>query len=139
MDQADLKEFIRELIVEEFGPEPVELAAKWKGGSIILKPGNDTQPKEVPMDVFLRKVLGVRDSLRVLEQKLNSTDCLSPEEKSSFHSYITKAYGSLTTFNVLFKENKDKFVGSGGKASGGQKKEKMTMSEAKAKLGLNEY
>lgn len=139
MDQQDLKEFIRELIVEEFSPKPVELAQKWQGGSIILRPGNGTQEKEIPMDIFLRKVLGVRDSLRVLEQKLNSSD-LSAEDKASFHSYITKAYGSLTTFNVLFKDGKDKFVGSGGKGGAGSpKKEQMTIKEAKDKLGLNEY
>lgn len=138
MDQQDLKDFLRELIIEEFGPQPVDIAAKWQGGHILLKPGNDTQPKEIPMEVFLRKILGVRDSLRVLEQKLNGSDSLSSEEKASFHSYITKAYGSLTTFNILFKDNKDKFVGA-GKGGGGSQKEKMTMSEAKAKLGLNEY
>lgn len=139
MDQHELKDFIRDLIIEEFSPQPVELAQKWHDGSIILKPGNGTQEKEIPMDIFLRKVLGVRDSLRVLEQKLNNSD-LSAEDKSSFHSYITKAYGSLTTFNVLFKEGKDKFVGSGGKGSSGAgKKDQMTLKEAKDKLGLNEY
>ncbi|SMF21783.1 hypothetical protein [Pseudobacteriovorax antillogorgiicola] len=140
MDQQDLKDFIRELIIEEFSPEPVELAQKWQGGSILLQPGNETQGKEIPMDVFLRKVLAVRDALRVLEQKLNGSGSLTAEEKASFHGYITKAYGALTTFNVLFKDGKDKFVGSGGGGKGAAgKKEKMTLTEAKAKLGLNEY
>ncbi len=139
MDQHELKQFIKELIIEEFTPQPVELAQKWHDGKIVLEPGNGSQAKDIPMDVFLRKVLGVRDSLRVLEQKINTSKNLSAEEKASFHSYITKAYGSLTTFNVLFKEGKDKFVGSGGGGKGSASKEKMTISEAKAKLGLNEY
>ena len=139
MDQNELKEFIKELINEEFSPEPVEIAQKWHGGSIMLQAGNDTQGKEIPMDVFLKKILGVRDSLRVLEQKLNTSSSLTAEEKASFQAYITKAYGSLTTFNILFKDGKDKFVGSGGKGGGSGKKEQMTLKEAKDKLGLNEY
>lgn len=139
MDQEDLKHFIKELIIEEFAPQPVEIAQKWHDGKIVLESGNGTQGKEVPMDVFLRKILGVRDSLRVLEQKINSSKNLSSEEKANFHSYITKAYGSLTTFNVLFKDGKDKFVGTGGGGKSSAGKDKMTISEAKAKLGLNEY
>ncbi|MBF0442050.1 MAG: hypothetical protein HQK54_09110, partial [Oligoflexales bacterium] len=84
-----------------------------------------------------KKLLTVRDSLRVLEQKINTNETLSQTDKVNFQNYITKAYGSLTTFNILFKEGKGKFVGTGG---GGKEKEpKMTLSEAKAKLGLNEY
>ncbi|NRA64071.1 MAG: hypothetical protein HRU19_06275 [Pseudobacteriovorax sp.] len=140
MDLEALKDFMRELIIEEFNPEPAELANKWVGGNIKIESGNDTQAKDIPLDVFLKKVLGVRDSLRVLEQKINGHPKLSPEDKANFQGYITKAYGSLTTFNVLFKDNKDKFVGSGGGGKGGAaKKEKMTLKQAQDKLGLNEY
>ena len=138
MDTEALKIFMRDLIEEEFNPKPIELAAKWQGGYVKLEPGNDTQAKEVPMDVFLKKLLGVRDSLRVLEQKINGNKNLSAEEKASYHAYITKAYGSLTSFNILFKDGKDKFVGSGG-GKGSTGKEQMTLKEARDKLGLNEY
>ena len=137
MDHSELKEFIRDLIIEEFSPRPVELAQKWQGGKIILEPGGDSQAKEVPMDVFLRKRIGVRDSLRVLEQKLNSSKSLTAEEKASFHSYITKAYGSLTTFNILLRMEKISLWGLVVREV--DRAQKMTMTEAKAKLGLNEY
>ncbi len=137
MDTADLKKFLIEVIEQEFGPKPVEIAPRWHDGMLILRPGNDSQEKEVPLDVFFKKLLSVRDSLRVLEQKLNSHDGLSTEDKATFHSYITKAYGSLTTFNILFKEDRYKFHGTTGKSRSDEPK--MTMAEAKKKLGLNEY
>lgn len=137
MDMEALKRFIVEVIEEEFGPRPTEIAQKWQGGTLILQPGGDTQAKEVPIEVFFKKILTVRDSLRVLEQKLNTNSQLSQEDKTNFQSYITKAYGTLTTFNILFKDGKDRFHGSSGKP--GQGKEKMTIGEAKKKLGLNEY
>ena len=137
MDQVELKKFIVDLIEEEFSPSVSDLGARWEGGKIVLVPGNDTQSKEIPIEVFFKKLLSVRDSLRVLEQKINSNESLSQTEKVNFASYITKAYGSLTTFNILFKEGKGKFIGSG---SGSKEKEpKMTYNQAKAKLGLNEY
>lgn len=137
MDQKELESFLINVLEEYFAPKPCPLAKKWEGGSLILKPGNDSEAKEIPLEVFLRKILTVRDSLRVLEQKLNGHEGLSPTEKASFQNYITKAYGALTTFNVLFKDGKDRFHGSGG--GGGSKKPEMTLSEAKKKLGLNEY
>lgn len=138
MDQEALKNFIRDLIDEEFGPRPVELSKRWVGGQMVLQPANDTQAKEVPLEIFFKKLLTVRDALRVLEQKINSHPQLSAEDKATFHGYITKSYGTLTSFNILFKEDKDKFVGSG---SGGseEKAPGMTVGEAKRRLGLNEY
>jgi hypothetical protein len=90
---------------------------RWAGGQLVLKPGKQgTQEKVVPIEVFFRKIVAVRDQLRVLEQKINSHSKLSDEDRLQLHDYITRAYGSLTTFNVLFAEPEDRFVGSGGKA-----------------------
>ncbi len=89
---------------------------------------------------LVKKIIGIPESLRVLEQKINSHPQLTAEDKINFQAYITKSYGSLTTFNILFKEGKDKFVGSGSDGGDeGSGKQKLTMAEAKAKLGLNEY
>lgn len=136
-NNEDLKQFIIDVIEENFGPTPTEIAAKWNGGKIIIEASGDQQPKEIPMDVFFKKLLSVRDSIRVLEQKINTSKSLDTAEKATIHGYISKCYGSLTTFNIMFKENKDKFVGAGKTPA--SKGEKLTMSEAKAKLGLNEY
>lgn len=142
MDNYELKRFILEIIEEEFSPKACEIAAKWHDGSLVLKAGNDGQDKEIPIEVFFKKILTVRDSLRVLEQKLNTSKSISQEEKVNFQAYITKAYGSLTTFNVLFKDGRDRFYGAGGaggKAPSTDKGEKMTVTEAKKKIGLNVY
>lgn len=136
MHEADLKEFLVALIEEEFGPTPCEIAPRWAGGKIVLTPDNDTQPKEIPIEVFYKKLLSVRDSLRVLEQKINGHSALSQTDKANLQGYISKSYGALTTFNILFKDGKDRFVGSGGSKSG---KPKMSLAEAQKKLGLNEY
>jgi hypothetical protein len=140
MDTNELKKFLVELIHEEFTPNPSEIAPKWDGGSIILKPSNDSQPKDVPMDVFFRKIVGIRDALRVLEQKINTHPQLTMEDKSNFQAYITKCYGSMTTFNILFRDDKDRFVGTGGSGSGSGEKDapRMTLGEAKKKMGFNE-
>ncbi len=114
---GDLKKAIS-MVLDEYGllPAPVEMGAKWVGGSIILKPGSDSlQSKEIPMDVFFKKIIMVRDRLRVLEQNVNSHNGLTEEDKVHMQQYITKAYGSLTTFNVLFADKADFFVGSGKK------------------------
>mgnify|MGYP000902153625 FL=1 len=90
----------------------VKIGDKWKGGSLIMKPANpDLQPKEVPVETFFHKIVMVRDRLRVLEQNINSHPNLTDEEKVEIQQYITRAYGSLTTFNILFAEKDDYFVG----------------------------
>jgi len=139
MDQEALKRLILEVIDEEFHPNPAPLAARWQGGTLKVIPGNDSQPKDIPIDVFFRKINTVRDALRVLEQKINTNNDLAANDKVTFQGYISKAYGALTTFNVLFKDGKDRFVGSRKDDSDDGKKEQLTYGEAKRRLGLNEY
>ena len=91
-----------------------ELAKKWQGGKVEIWPRDpELEAKEVPIDAFFHKVVMVRDKLRVLEAKLNGHPKLSDAEKVEFQQYITRCYGSLTTFNVLFKDREDAFQGSG--------------------------
>lgn len=93
----------------------IELGDRWTDGVMILKPGEaGLQSKEIPIDTFFHKIVMVRDRLRVMEQRINSSKNLSDEEKVNLQQYITRVYGSLTTFNVLFKYKKDHFVGERG-------------------------
>ncbi|HEY6161453.1 MAG TPA: hypothetical protein VI112_09530 [Bacteroidia bacterium] len=96
--------------------KPVEMGDRWDGGTIVLKPANPNQKaKEIPIETFFHKIVMVRDRLRVLEQNINSNSKLSDEDKVNLQQYITRIYGSLTTFNVLFKNDEDHFVGEKGK------------------------
>lgn len=96
--------------------EIVRIADKWKGGTIILQPGDtNLASKEIPIDTFFHKIVMVRDRIRVMEQKINSSKQLNDQEKIDLQQYITRIYGSLTTFNVLFKEKEDNFVGDKSK------------------------
>lgn len=91
--------------------ETVPLGDKWKGGKLILKPARtDLSPKEMPIDGFFHKIVMVRDRLRVLEQRVNASS-LDDEEKVGIQQYITRIYGSLTSFNLLFKHPHQQFVG----------------------------
>ncbi len=88
------------------------IADKWKGGSLVLKPGDvGLTEKEVPIDTFFHKIVMVRDRVRVMEQKINASENLDDQEKVDLQQYITRIYGSLTTFNILFKNQSDQFVG----------------------------
>lgn len=94
----------------------VPMANKWNSGTLILKPADESlQIKEIPIEGFFHKIVMVRDKLRLIEQKINSHKVLTDEEKVDLQQYITGIYGSLTTFNVLFRETHHQFKGVGGK------------------------
>lgn len=92
--------------------EQVAIADKWKGGNLVLEPGDSSlSNKEIPIDTFFHKIVMVRDRIRVMEQKINASKNLDDQEKVDLQQYITRIYGSLTTFNVMFKNKSDQFVG----------------------------
>jgi len=102
----------RVLQAHDLLPADIELAHKWEGGSLIIRDSDGTvKEKEVPIDTFFKKIIMVRERLRVMEQRINSSN-LTEEEKINLQQYITRAYGSLTTFNVLFQEKDEQFIGS---------------------------
>jgi hypothetical protein len=95
--------------------EIVPLGDRWVGGTLVIHPADKSQkPKEIPIDAFFHKIVMLRDRLRVLEQQLNAHQGLGEEEKINLQQYITRIYGSLTTFNVLFKNKEHWFVGEKG-------------------------
>ena len=109
---TDLELLIRRIIREETGLTPVAPAEKWRGGELVLKPGKPgVQEKSWPIESFFHKVVMLRNRLRTLEQQVNSSD-LPDDQKLKIQSYITGCYGSLTSFNVLFADEADKFVGA---------------------------
>ncbi len=92
--------------------EVIALGDKWEGGTMILKPGDKSlKEKEIPIATFFHKIVMLRDRLRVMEQRINSHPKLTDEDKLNIQQYITRIYGSLTTFNVLFKYKMDYFEG----------------------------
>lgn len=114
-DEDSFSEFEKKLIhiLHKFNglTEDVDLADKWDGGMLLLQPADaNLKAKEMPIDTFFHKIVMVRDRVRVMEQRINSSN-LNDEEKVNLQQYITKIYGSLTSFNVLFKFKDDYFVG----------------------------
>ena len=97
--------------------EHVSLGDRWQHGIMLLQPADKSlKPKEIPIEDFFHKIVMLRDRLRVLEQNINSNKKLTDEEKVGMQQYITRCYGSLTTFNVLFKNKEHWFVGEKGGA-----------------------
>jgi len=95
--------------------EIVPIGDRWSKGTMILQPADaGLKPKEIPLEVFFHKIVMVRDRLRVLEQQINSHKLLSDEDKVNMQQYITRIYGSLTTFNVLFRDKEHWFTGEKG-------------------------
>ncbi len=110
MTREEFAQAIREALEGESAP--VKLAPRWEGGTVVLKPGDAaTQSKEIPLDSLFHKVVMIRDRLRVLEQRINGHEKLSDAEKVELQQYVTRCYGSLTTFNLLFRDEREKFVG----------------------------
>ena len=112
-DARDLELLLRRIIREEAGVTPVVPADKWRGGTMVLRPGAPgLQEKSIPIDALFHKIVMIRNRLRTLEQQVNASD-LADDAKVKLQSYITGCYGSLTTFNVLFAEEDDQFSGAG--------------------------
>ncbi len=115
MTIEDVKEAVREVLHEEGVLGHTMIADKWKGGRLYFEPRDPNQQgKEIPVEVFFHKIVMLRDKLRVMEQKINADKALSEESKVNLQQYITGIYGTLTTFNVLFKFKDDQFTGQRG-------------------------
>jgi hypothetical protein len=116
MDAAgpnDLERLLRRVIREEAGLSPVAMASRWRDGELVLRPArSDLQEKTWPIDMFFNKVVMIRNRLRTLEQQVNAAE-IPNDAKVKLQSYITACYGSLTSFNILFAEDEDRFQGSG--------------------------
>jgi hypothetical protein len=111
---ADLETMLRRVIREESGVTPVAPAERWRGGSLVLKPGAPgVQEKSWPIETFFHKVVMLRNRLRTLEQQINAAE-MPDDAKVKLQGYITGCYGTLTSFNVLFADEEDQFKGSGG-------------------------
>jgi len=110
----DLEMMLRRVIREEAGISPVVPAAKWRGGTLVLRPGTPgLQEKTIPIETFFHKVVMLRNRLRTLEQQVNASD-LPDDAKLKLQAYVSGCYGSLTTFNVLFADEADQFKGASG-------------------------
>ncbi|MDO8928423.1 MAG: hypothetical protein Q7J86_03915 [Bacteroidota bacterium] len=111
---AEIEKVLRFVLEEQSAlQEIVPLGDKWTGGNMLLQPANlSLKPKEIPIESFFHKIVMLRDRLRVLEQNINSHPVLSDEEKVNMQQYITRIYGSLTTFNILFADKEHYFVGA---------------------------
>ena len=111
---ADLELLLRRIIREEAGVTPVTPAAKWRGGTLVLRPAQPgLQEKSWPIETFFHKIVMLRNRLRTLEQQINASE-LPDDVKVKLQAYVSGCYGTLTSFNVLFADERDQFKGSGG-------------------------
>ena len=112
--EVDLELLLRRIIREETGITPVVPADKWRGGTLVLRPGTaGLQEKTWPIETFFHKIVMLRNRLRTLEQQVNASE-LPDDVKVKLQSYVSGCYGSLTSFNVLFADDDDQFKGSAG-------------------------
>ena len=111
---VEIERVLRYVLEEQSAlQEIVPLSDKWTGGNMILQPANQSlKTKEISIESFFHKIVMVRDRLRVLEQNINSHAGLSDEEKVNMQQYITRIYGSLTSFNILFSDKEQHFTGA---------------------------
>jgi hypothetical protein len=110
----DIERSLEHILDRRLSDTIVPMGTRWNKGTLVLKPGDTSLlPKEIPLEVFFHKIVLVRDKLRLIEQKINAHKGLTDEEKVDIQQYITGIYGSLTTFNVLFKETMHQFKGAG--------------------------
>ncbi len=113
-NDSDIEMLLRRIIREECGVSAVVPAEKWRGGTLVLRPGSPgLQEKSWPIETFFHKIVMLRNRLRTLEQQVNASD-LSDDAKVKLQAYVSGCYGTLTSFNVLFAEEPDQFKGSGG-------------------------
>ena len=111
--ERDLERLLRRILREEAGLTPIEPSEKWRGGELVLKPGKPgLQEKSWPIDSFFHKIVMLRNRLRTLEQHVNASD-LPDDQKLKLQAYVTGCYGTLTSFNILFADEADRFSGSG--------------------------
>lgn len=117
MERDELYELVIDAVKqglrEETGGDEVPLAKRMVGGRVIFEDSDGRRFKEIDAFSFFRKVTAVREKLRVLEQKINNTDAIGPTDRAELQGYLTRAYGSLTTFNFLFRDELDRFKGTG--------------------------
>jgi len=115
-DSGDVEFLLRRIIREEAGITPAVPAERWRGGTLVLRPGGDGgQEKSWPIETFFHKVVMVRNRLRTLEQQVNASE-LPADVKVKLQGYLSGCYGSLTSFNVLFADEADHITGSGSPA-----------------------
>ena len=110
-DQPDVEMLLRRIIREEGGITPVAPAERWRGGTLVLRPGNGTQDKSWPIETFFHKIVMLRNRLRNLEQQVNASE-LPDDVKVKLQAYVSGCYGTLTSCNVLFAEEEDQCKGS---------------------------
>lgn len=108
-----LIESVRQALVEENGGGDIRISPRMAGGNVVFEDGEGRVVKDLPVATIFKKVTSVREKLRVLEQKINNHPSLDPMEIAELQAYVSRAYGSLTTLNFLFREDEDRFQGTG--------------------------